>query len=69
MLSTETEAERQVRRRRAAAIFEPTGEPMGETEWRRWRTESGWHPNTPKAILDEYGWLFEFSEHGGRRDA
>lgn len=66
MLSTETAAEAIIRRARASTIFELTGEPLGETEWRRWRTADGWHPATPAAILDKYGWLFEFEV---RKDA
>ena len=40
-------------------IFPLTGEPIGQTQWRRWRGEKGWHPATPDAIKAEYDWLFE----------
>ncbi len=54
-------------------IFPLTGEPIGETPWRRWYvgklapdnprdTSTGWHPLTPQSILDEYDWMMH--DHG-----
>jgi hypothetical protein len=47
-------------RARINRVYPPTGEIVGDTAWRRWRTESGWHPDTPASIVEEYDWLFEF---------
>ncbi len=69
MLATESEVEMRHKWRALTTVYPPTGEIVGETEWRRWWTEDGWHPLTPQAIREEYGWLFEYEPYGGARDA
>jgi hypothetical protein len=54
------EAEKRAQWARLTRVYPPTGEIVGETAWRRWRTADGWHPATPSEIVAEYGWLFEY---------
>ena len=42
-----------------SVIFQLTGEIVGATAWRRWWTVDGWHPLTPKEIIDEYDWMMQ----------
>ncbi len=54
-----TPAEEKAYKARINRVYNPTGEIVGDTEWRRWRQEEGWHLATPEEIKAEYGWLFE----------
>lgn len=58
-----TPAEDKEYKARINRVYSPTGEPVGDTAWRRWRTENGWHELTPQTIIAEYGCLFEFGGH------
>ena len=54
-----TEAEKGGHWAKINRVYPQTGEIVGETEWRRWRTEDGWHADTPAPIIAEFGWMFE----------